>query len=250
MDEREDSEPKLIWGPEAAIPTKVIIAGLSRRGWRGRVGELEPAALKAFLWEALLYARWEIRQYRRWRAQKEPVLPNGYDAEGVVQEAFGRLMSREAGGVPIFYTAEAIRKELRALVKHRVRWFHQRKETGVVVSEWEGSPVRGNGELVSIFNYVSGSIGRPDEEVIDREQEKLLREFKAGFDESLGQREQLADVFRGIWAGEKRREIAGRLGMGVERIKSLQKEVNRRLAHFAAEARGGVAEMLGSFKNC
>jgi len=110
--------------------------------------------------------------------------------------------------------------------------------------------VRGDGELVSIFNCLSGRIGRPDEEVIEREEEKLLREFKAGFEESLGQREQLADVFRGIWAGEKRREIAGRLGMGVERIKGLQREVNRRLANFAAEARGGVAEMLGSFRNC
>ena len=86
--------------------------------------------------------------------------------------------------------------------------------------------------------------------MIEREQEELLREFKASFEESLGQREQLADVFRGIWAGEKRREIAGRLGMEVERIRSLQREVNRRLADFAAKARGGVAEMLGSFRNC
>ncbi len=44
------------------------------------------------------------------------------------------------------------------------------------------------------------------------------------------------------------REMAQRLGMGAERIKGLQREVNRRLTKFAARARGGVAEMLGSFR--
>ena len=75
----------------------------------------------------------------------------------------------------------------------------------------------------------------------------MLGEFRAEFEETLGKREQLASVFRGVWAGEKRREIAQRLGKGVKRIKGLQREVNRRLAKFAAKARGGVAEMLGAF---
>ena len=46
---------------------------------------------------------------------------------------------------------------------------------------------------------------------------------------------------------EKRREIAQRLGTGVERMKNLQREVNRRLAKFASLAQGGVAEMLEEF---
>jgi hypothetical protein len=103
-------------------------------------------------------------------------------------------------------------------------------------------------ELVSIFDYLPGRIARPDQEAIEREEEKLLGEFRAGFEETLSKREEPADVFRAEWAGEKRREIAQRLGVGVARIKGLQREVNRRSARFAARARGGVAELLESFR--
>ena len=248
MNESEVGEPGLIRRPELDIPADAVITALEAGGWRGGVGDLEPVELEAFWREALVYARWEIGQYGRWRGQDEPVLADGYDAEGIVQGAFARLLSRETGDVPIFYTAEGIREELRTQVKRRVRWLHERKETGLVTGEWDVLPARSDGELVSIFDYLPGRIARPDEEAIEREEAKLLGEFKAGFEETLGTREPLADVFRAAWAGEKRREMAERLGLGVERIKGLQREVNRRLAKFAARARGGVAEMLGSFR--
>ena len=82
---------------------------------------------------------------------------------------------------------------------------------------------------------------------MEKEQEQLLGDFKAGFEASLLRRD-LADVFGGVWAGQKLREIAQRLGTGVERVKSLQRQVNRRLVKFAATTRGGVAEMLGTFR--
>ena len=164
-----------------------------------------------------------------------------------MQEAFARLLGREAGGVPIYYTAEGLRHELRALVKHRVRWLHERKETRLLVSEWDVLPARADGELVSIFDYLPGTLGRPDQQLMEKEQEQLLGDFKAGFEESLLRRD-LADVFGGVWVGQKLREIARRLGTGVERVKSLQRQVNRRLVKFAATTRGGVAEMLETFR--
>ena len=238
MDEDDVWEPDLVERPEVVIPVE-IIAGLVEHGWRRRVSDLEPVVLEAFWQEALAYARWEIGRYGRWREQDRPVLADGYDAEGVVQAAFARLLSREAEGVPIFYTADGLRGELRALVKHRVRWLHERKETGLLVSEWDVLMPRADGELVSIVDYLPAGIARPDEELMQKEEGELLGEFKAGFEKTLGKRQQLVEVFRWVWAGEKRREVARRLGMGVERIKTLQKEVNRRLLRFAAQARGG-----------
>ncbi len=37
------------------------------------------------------------------------------------------------------------------------------------------------------------------------------------------------------------------MGLGVERVKALQKQVQHRLANFAAQARGAPAEMLEGF---
>ncbi|HWW00116.1 MAG TPA: hypothetical protein VNZ64_10515 [Candidatus Acidoferrum sp.] len=213
-------------------------------GWRGRVKELAGDALSAFWAEAVRYARWEIGRYARWREQDEPVLAGGYDAEGVVQAAFERLMSREAGSVQIFYSAEDIRRELQVLIKHRVRWLHERTETRLVVGEWDVLPPRADGERVSIFDYLPGRIPGPDEELLRKEKEQLLGEFKTGFEGTLGKRKQLRDVFQRVWDGEKRREIARGLGTAAQRVKELQGQVSRRLAKFGAQARGGVAEML------
>src|SRR6266403_1542144 len=133
-------------------------AELVAADWRGRVSELGGDALKAFWTEAVGYARWEIGRYARWRDQDEPVLADGYDAEGVVQAAFERLLCREAGSVPIVYSGKDIRRELRVLIKHRVRWLHERSETHLVVNEWDVLPPRADGELVSIFDHLPGRI--------------------------------------------------------------------------------------------
>jgi hypothetical protein len=225
--------------------------------WRGRVTELDGGVLSAFWAEAVRYARWEIGRYARWRGQDEPVLADGYDAEGVAQAAFERLLYREAGSVPIFYSAENIRDELRVLIKHRVRWLHERSETRLVVGEWDLLRPKADGELVSIFRYLPGRIPRPDVELMRREKEQLLGEFKAGFEATLGRREiksrskskskneeELFEVFLRVWDGKKRREIAEELGLKVERVKALQAQLRRRLARFGAEARGGVVEVL------
>jgi hypothetical protein len=180
-------------GPDGLppAPSEAEWVKLVPPGWRGRVKELGGDALSAFWSEAVRYARWEIGRYARWREQDEPVLAGGYDAEGVVQAAFERLMSREAGSVQIFYSAEDIRHELQVLIKHRVRWLHERSETRLVVGEWDVLPPRPDGELVSIFDYLPGRIARPDEELMRKEKELLLGEFKAGFEGTLSRRKEL-----------------------------------------------------------
>ncbi|HWW03385.1 MAG TPA: hypothetical protein VNZ64_27025 [Candidatus Acidoferrum sp.] len=254
MDESESLEPGLIYtleqGPVGLppVPAEAEWAALVPPGWRGRLRALGADALRAFWAEAIGYARFEIGQYGRWREQDDPVLADGYDAEGLVQAAFERLMYRETGSVPILYTAEDIRRELRALIKHRVRWLHERSETRLVTGEWDVLPPKADGELVSIFDHLPGRIAPPDEELMRKEKEKLLGELKGGFEASLGKRKQLLEVFGRVWDGQKRREVAQGLGAAVERVKALQAQVGRRLARFGAKARGGVAEMLEGVK--
>ena len=243
------------------------------------------------------------------------MLADGYDAEGVVQAAFERLMQREDGrdtvearklpanslvsngpsspppaskalrrtgqpspplaareSGPILYSAEDIRRELRALIKHRVRWLHERSETRLAVGEWDVLPPRADDELVSIFDYLPGRLGQPDTELMRKEKEQLLGEFKEGFEatlkeslveapttgrvEGIGEEikiksedeRELLEVFRRVWDGQKRREVAQELGAKVPRVKAVQAQLRRRLARFGAEARDGVAEMLEGMK--
>ena len=138
----------------------------------------------------------------------------------------------------------------------------------MVAGEWEVLPPRPDGELVSIFDYVPGGIARPDEELMRKEKEELLGEFKAGFEATLEsgvepetkikrkikKRKELVEVFGRVWDGEKRREVAAELearknpATSVARVKALRAQLRRRLARFGAEARGAVAEMLEGVK--
>lgn len=260
MDEPERQESGLVYTLERAVPAGVEgeLSRLVAAGWHGRVSELGSEALRAFWVEAVGYARWQIGRYACWRKLDEPVLADGYDAEGVVQAAFERLLHFEAKGVPIFYSAKELRHELRMSIKHRVRWLHERSETRLVVSEWDVEPKKRNavsewdvepkrkkGEGKGLFDYLPGPILRPDEDVMRREKEGLLGEFKAGFEATLMKRRQeLVEVFRRVWEGQRGREIAEALGTGAGRAKALRGQVRRRLARFGAAAQGGMAEML------
>jgi hypothetical protein len=81
-----------------------------------------------------------------------------------------------------------------------------------------------------------------------KEKDQLMAEFKAGFERTQGNRNELLEVFRRVWNGEKRREIAQALGVGFGWVKALQEQLGRRLAKFGAAAKDGVAEMLKGFK--
>jgi len=248
--------------------------------WRGQVNDLCGDVLRAFWAEAVEYARWEIGQYARWREQDELVMADGYDAEGVVQAAFERLMCRETVSVPIIYSAEDVRRELRSGIKHRVRWLHERSETRLTVGEWDVLRPTPNGEWVSIFDYLPSGIGKPDEELAQKERERSLKEFKERFEATLGSvgddrereqgrkvsetpalpartgspkletqnlkeirnpnerlvkaREELVEVFRGIWNGRRRRDVAKALGTSTEEVKALHAQVGRKLRRAAA----------------
>jgi hypothetical protein len=252
LDDDGNSELGLRDTVETEVPARAEAdwAEVIPPGWRGGLGELSGEALTTCWAEAIGYARWEIGRYGRWRGLDEPVLADGYDAEGVVQSAFERLLCRErkAGAVPILYSAEDIRRELQVLIKRRVRWLHERSETRLLVGEWDVLPPRENGDLVSIFEYLPGALPSADQELMRKEKEQLLREFKSGFEGTLDGKKELREVFGRVWDGQKRREVAQEMGTDTERVKALQAQLRRRLVKFCAEAQGGVAEMLDELR--
>jgi DNA-directed RNA polymerase specialized sigma24 family protein len=193
---------------------------------------LSEEAVGAFWAEAVGYARWEIGRYSRWRRLDEPVLGCGYDAEGVVQAAFERLIEREREGDGILEGAAGIQGELRGLIKRRVGWLHERKETRLTVREWEVLPAGVAGELVSIFDYLPGRMTAPNEELMRKEEGQLVEGFKQRFEASLGTRKDLLKVFRKECEGDNRREIAQAMGMSAEQVKALKAQLRRRLARF------------------
>ncbi len=107
-------------------------------------------------------------------------------------------------------------------------------ETGLVVSEWDVMPPRPDGGLVSVFDYLPGGLTSPEEELMRKEKKQWLGQSKAGCEATLAARRELLGVFRRMWEGQKRRDIARELGVGVERIKALQAQVRRRMLESAA----------------
>jgi signal recognition particle GTPase len=105
-----------------------------------------------------------------------------------------------------------------------------------------------DGELVSVFDFLPGRGARPDEGLQRKQKDELLGEFKAAFELSLGTRQEVLEVFRRTWDGERRREVAQGMGVDVERVKALQLQLRRRLSKFAGETKGGMAEMLVAVK--
>jgi len=235
---RQGGRAQIVQKPEGALDAKMP------PGWKGRITELESAVLWGVWLEAIEYARSEIACYASWREQDAPVLADGYDAESVVQAAFERLLTRQSRDVPILYSLEDINRELRSLIKHRVRWLHERSERKLVRYEWEVLPPTEDGELVSVLEPLPWRGANPDDELMQKEKERLLEEFKGEFESTLSKDRNLREVFRAVWDGQKRRHIAQRIGVGVRAVKALQARMSRKLYKFGVRTRGAMAEML------
>jgi hypothetical protein len=248
MGDGENREPGLIWTVQrmVAVPARWEGAFAALGGWAGRLSDMGEDGLKQLRADAVACARREVRRYCSWRRQEEPALPGGYAVEGIAHKALETLLELEVKGVPRVYSAEEITHELERLIKHLVWRLHVKAENRLAVSEWDFLPPRPDGELASILPLIPGRIAAPDVELMRKEERELLEEFRAGFNASLGSRDDLRLVFGRVWDGEKRREVARGLGVEAERVKHLTAQLGRRLREFCQQARGGMAEMLGS----
>ena len=106
--------------------------------------------------------------------------------------------------------------------------------------------------------YLPGQIAPPDEALMEKEKYELLAKFKEGIEKTLADQQdskskstsrstnqpELLEVFKHVWDGKKRRDIAAELGIDVKRVKALQSQLRRRLTKFAADARTGIVKVL------
>jgi hypothetical protein len=186
-------------------------------------------------WQTLLpelvqFARQEIRR-RRWRGKRSGVLPEGYDANSVAAEAIASALRGEARLAP-GWTRERLMQELERKVSNEVRRLHKLQEAGRMRSEWELLSPGANDQPRSVFDLMKGrGCGSGADEgrwrALDKERkaaESLIAEKLKGGD---GVVEKLFGCLReGI---VKRREIAAKLGISVERVTNCRKRLNRKL---------------------
>lgn len=176
--------------------------------------------------ELVQYARREIRR-RRWRGERSGVLPEGYDANSVAAEVITSALRGEAR-LEMGWTRERLMGELKRKVRNEVRRLHKRQEAWRTRSEWEILAPDGNGQPRSVFELIKGVAGGIDEarlRKLDRERksaELMIAEKLRGGDE--------LKLFNCLREGVvKRREIAARLGIGVNEVTNCRKRLNRRL---------------------
>jgi hypothetical protein len=193
----------------------------SRLGWED---------WQSLLAELVQFAKQEIRR-RRWRGKRSGVLPEGYDANSVAAEAITRVLRGEAR-LGMGWTRERLMLELERKVSNEVRRLHKLQEAGRMRSEWEILSPGANNQPRSVFDQMKGSRGgsRVDEarlQALDKERkeaERLIAEKLHGEDEVA---EKLFGCLReGV---VKRREIAAKLGISVERVTNCRKRLNRKL---------------------
>jgi hypothetical protein len=185
--------------------------------------------------EAFWYAQTLVK-YRWWRGDLDGVLPDGHDAESIVNEAVAELFNGKCRLKGMDYTRDELRYELRRLVYNQVHRFNRRRETWLVKSEVDLTPVALREQGRSILERIPGTDEWPDQQAIRHEGRKLFRRFMAEFSAFLGEEQDLRNLF-GCLCGafEKREEIAKRLGVEVQVVTNARKRLDRRLDEFGAE---------------
>jgi len=162
------------------------------------------------------------------------VLPEGYDAESIANEAVAELFNGKCRLKPD-YKREELGYELRRLVYNQVHRFQRRKETLLVRNEVDLTPAPLREQGRSIVEAVPGTDERPDEQAIRNEGWLIIRRFMREFSAFLAAEPELRGLFECICGGfEKREEIAERLGIKVRAVTNARKRLDRRLDEFGA----------------
>ena len=185
-------------------------------------------------WETLLpelvqFAKQEIRR-RRWRGMRSGVLPEGYDANSVAAEAIAAALRGEARLAP-GWTRERLMKELQRKVSNEVRRLHKLTEARAMRSEWKILAPGANGQLRSVFDWMKGKFLGSVDEAGFLERAKVRKEAELRIAEKLhGEDELVEKLFTCLREGvTKRREIAAKLEISVDRVTNCRRRLNRKL---------------------
>ena len=126
------------------------------------------------------------------------------------------------------WTRERLVKELERMISGKVRALNSLKETKAMRNEWDISPPKADGELVSIWPKVLGEEQSGYEALVEAEEGRasLRRRIEA----HLEAEPELKAVFGRLWEGdEESAEIAQRLGMEEKAVVLARRRLARRL---------------------
>ena len=179
--------------------------------------------------EAVAIARGAIRR-RKWRGRRGGVLPEGYDAEGIANQAIEEIMEGKCR-MAVGFTRERVVAELKRLVSQRVRVLHRLKEAKAVRGEWDG--VDGEGRRVNLLAGVRDNGEGTIDAVVRREEEERRKRVTKEFDDFLKREPELRGIFGCLCEGvTESKEMARRLGMDVSEVVKGRKKLERRVGEF------------------
>ena len=210
-------------------------------------GELARENWEKLSKEAFWYARRLVR-YRWWRGDSNGVLPDGHDAQSMVNEAVAELFNGKCR-LRLDYNREELRYELRRLVYNQVHRFNRRKETWLVRSEVDLTPAPLREQGRSILDELPGTDEWPDAQAIRNEGRLIIRRFMGEFSAFLWEEQDLRNLFECICgAFEKREEIAAQLGVEVQAVTNARKRLDRRLDEFGTGHPAYAKEFIEEMK--
>jgi hypothetical protein len=135
------------------------------------------------------------------------VLPGGYDAEGIANQAIQEMLAGDCR-LAVGWTRERLVRELRRVVGRRVRGLHHLKEAAAMRSEWEGA----NGAEHNTLEGLADAGESADAAATRREEEERRERVIKEFDEFLKLKgePELRGIFGCLCAGvEESKEMAG-----------------------------------------
>jgi hypothetical protein len=170
---------------------------------------------------------------RHWRGDRDGVLPEGQDAEGVAAAAAAAMLGGKCRMV-LGWTRERVEKVLEQHVEREVHRLNSLKEAAVTRSEWDILPTEEDEEPQTVFEEKSGAQADGCEEMALAEEVAVRAQAKKEIDRFLAGDELARGVFQCLCDEvTKREDMATRLAVTVSEVSAARKRLERRLAEFA-----------------
>jgi hypothetical protein len=180
-----------------------------------------------------------------WRGAPGGVLPRGFDAASIADEAIHGLLE-SFQSFPFPYDPEPgtsriqqVAVELRRRVHRKIESLQHLKEQEVMVNIPDLDPfTTDDGETISVINNIQAADPTPDEVIMAEEDAVELEERKRQVIDFLGEDKLLQQVFAFQCQGITRRaDIARELQLPALTIKNAQKRLERRWLEFRKKFR-------------
>ena len=187
-------------------------------------------------WQLLLkktaeFAYIEIRYGYYWREDYAGVLPDGYDARSVAEEAVAELLTeQQENGLVV--EPHLLKVELKKRARKIINRLHHRMENRIMRNTEDLLPfLTDDGETISVVEKVPAPDPSPLEVLIEKEDAIRFEEFKAEIRGVLAQERLLLRLFDCFCADIcKPKDQARKLKLAVCHMQDLRRRLRRKLA--------------------